>query len=195
MDSKQEKQLRQLFKYFNRFMLFMWRLGLGKWVNAWPERGGQIMVLCHTGRKSGLPRRTPVNYALINDDIYCTAGFGHISDWYRNIKANPAVEVWLPDGWWAGTAEDVSDSADRLPLLRDVLIGSGFAAEMAGIYPQTMTDEALEVVTSDYRLLRIRRTAARTGSGGPGDLAWIWPVITMLLLPFALWRWRRGKHG
>ncbi len=194
MNPKQEEQLRQLFKYFNRFMLLMWRLGLGQWINMWPERGGQIMVLSHVGRKSGLLRRTPVNYALVNGDIYCTAGFGHISDWYRNIKANPAVEMWLPDGWWAGEAEDVSDLAERLPLLRETLIGSGFAAEMAGIYPKTMTDEELQAVTSEYRLLRIRKTAACTGTDGPGELAWIWPVAVVLLLPllpFALWRKKR----
>jgi hypothetical protein len=138
-----------------------------------------------------LQRRTPVNYALIDGDIYCVAGFGHISDWYRNVKANPAVEVWLPDGWWAGEAEEVGDEADRLPLLRGVLIGSGFAAEMAGIYPKTMTDEELEALTTGYRLLRIRRTAARTGPGGPGDLAWVWPMATFLLLPFVFWRRRR----
>ena len=195
MDPQQEAKLRQGFKYFNRFMLFMWRLGLGKWVNAWPEKGGQIMVLSHIGRKSGLQRRTPVNYALINGDVYCAVGFGHVSDWYRNIKANPAVEVWLPDGWWAGEAEDVSDSADRLPLLREALIGSGFAAEMAGIYPKTMTDDELEALTTSYRLLRIRRTAARTGPGGPGDLAWIWPLATMLLLLFALRRKRYRSNS
>ena len=66
------------------------------------DLSGQIMVLTHTGRKSGLRRRTPVNYALVDGEVYCTAGFGQISDWYRNILANPQVEVWLPDGWWAG---------------------------------------------------------------------------------------------
>ena len=69
LNLKQEEELRQFFKGFNRFMLYMWRLGLGKWVNAWPERGGQIMVLSHIGRKSGLQRRTPLNYALIGNDL------------------------------------------------------------------------------------------------------------------------------
>lgn len=188
LDSKQEEELRQFFKGFNRFMLYMWRLGLGKWVNAWPERGGQIMVLSHIGRKSGLQRRTPVNYALIDGDLYCAAGFGRLSDWYRNIKVNPAVEVWLPEGWWNGEVEDVSESADRLSLMRDVLIASGFAAEAAGIYPKTMGDDELAEATATYRLLRIRRTRARTGTGGPGDLAWVWPVATLLLLPLALRR-------
>jgi hypothetical protein len=39
-----------------------------------------------------------------------------------------------------------------------------------------------------YMLVRIRREAARTGKGGPGDLAWLWPLAALLLLPLALRR-------
>lgn len=62
------------------------------------------MVLAHTGRKSGRIRRTPVNYALIGD-VYCVAGFGQSADLDRNSLATPAVEVWLPAGWYTGVAE------------------------------------------------------------------------------------------
>jgi deazaflavin-dependent oxidoreductase (nitroreductase family) len=191
IDPQFEERLRRGLRHFNRFMLFMWRLGLGSWINVWPEVGGRIMVITHIGRKTGLRRHTPVNYALVDDQIYCTAGFGSISDWYRNIMANPQVEVWLPDGWWAGVAEDVSDSEERISLMREVLVASGFAAYLAGINPRTITDEELETVTANYRLIRIRRTEARTGRGGPGDLSWVWPLATMILLPLALLRRRR----
>ena len=187
------ENLRQMFKQMNKFMLLMWRLGLGSWLNFWPDVGGRIMVITHTGRKTGLKRRTPVNYALVEGELYCTAGFGPMSDWYRNLKAHSQVEVWLPEGWWAGVAEEITDPQGRLPLLRQVLIASGFAAPMFGIYPKTMTDAELEAVTTDYRLIHIRRTEARTGPDGPGDLAWIWPLATMILLPLAL-VWRRRKR-
>lgn len=186
-----EESLRQGFKYFNRFMLWLWYLGLGPWVNCWPEVGGRIMVITHTGRKTGLKRRTPVNYAIVGGELYCTAGFGSTSDWYRNIVANPEVQVWLPDGWWAGVAEEVSAAETRLSLLRQVLIGSGFAAYVAGINPHTITEEQLETVTKDYCLIHIRRTAACTGPDGPGHLAWVWPVATLILLPLVLFRQRR----
>ncbi len=181
-----DSQLRQGFKYFNPFMLGLFRLGLAPFVNAWPDVGGRIMVLTHTGRKTGRRRRTPVNYALVRGDVYCLAGFGRQADWYQNIRHTPAVEVWLPDGWWAGEAEDVSDSPDRLPLLRLVLIASGFAAYAAGVDPRQMEDDQLASVTAGYRLVRIRRVEARTGAGGPGDLAWVWPAAAMALLPLAL---------
>ncbi len=177
-----EEHLRQDFKYLNKFMVTMFRLGLGGWVNADPKRGGQIMVLTTTGRKSGLSRRVGLNYAIVNGEIYCCAGFGPGSDWYKNLIKNPQVEVWLPDGWWCGIAEDVSDSPYRLSLLREVLIASGFAARLAGIDAINITDDELAQVTPEYRLIHIKRTEARTGPGGPGDLAWIWPVSTLVLL-------------
>ena len=147
---------RQIFKRFNRFMLLMWRLGLGRWINAWPAVGGRIMVLGHTGRRSGLRRQTPVNYAQINGEVYCTAGFGPHCDWYRNLLANPEVEVWLPGGRRTGRAEDVSGCEQHLDLLRKVLIASGFAARLAGINPRSISDEDLQQLAAGYRLVRVR---------------------------------------
>ena len=194
LDPRTEETLRQSFKrYLNPFMLLMWRLGLGPWINLWPKVGGRILVIAHQGRKTGRRRYTPVNYALVDGEIYCTVGFGVVSDWYRNLAVNPNVEVWLPDGWWAGVVEDISDSPWRLPLLRQVLIGSGVVTYLAGIDPVNLTDEALHAVTSKYRLLHIWRTEARTGRGGPGDLAWVWPAATMILLPLLLFRRRRRR--
>jgi deazaflavin-dependent oxidoreductase (nitroreductase family) len=191
VESEMETKARQGFKYFNRFMLLMWRLGLGSWVNAWPEVGGRIMVITHIGRKSGHKRRSPVNYALIDGELYCTAGFGKISDWYRNLMVHPNVEVWLPEGWWDGTTEEVTDPGARLLLLRQVLINSGVVAPLMGVRPREMSDEALDAVTRDYRLIHIHRTAPCTGPGGPGDLAWVWPLSTHVLLALLLLRRKR----
>ena len=138
-----ESRYRKGFKVLNHFMLGIWRLGLGKYLNAWPEVSGRIMVLNHIGRKTGKRRQTPVNYAMLNGEIYCTAGFGASSDWYLNIIANPQVEVWLPDGWWAGIADEVIDPKLRLPLMREVIIASGAAAPAFGIKVQD--EEMVEV--------------------------------------------------
>ena len=185
-----ENKLRRGFHYFNHGMVFMWRLGLGFWMND-RRLSGRIMVITHIGRKSGVRRRTPVNFTVDNGDIYCTAGFGAGTDWYRNILSNPQVEVWLPDGWWGGVAEDATGCQDHLRLMRQVLIASGFAAYAAGIDPVKLSDEELIQITEPYRLVRIRRTTPMTGSGGPGDLSWIWQVATFILLPLALFGRRR----
>ncbi len=192
---QQEEQLRQAFKHLNRFMLLMWRLGLGWLLNIWPQVGGRIMVITHTGRKSGRTYRTPVNYAQVEGELYCAAGFGAVADWYRNLKAHPEAEVWLPEGWWAVVAEEVAaEESDRyLELMRTTLRGSGIVAPLMGVSPQ-LPDAELRARTDHYRLLHLRRVAARTGPEGPGELAWIWPVATFLLLPLALRR-RRRREG
>jgi deazaflavin-dependent oxidoreductase (nitroreductase family) len=194
-DPRLEEQLRQGFKYFNRFMLLMWRLGMGPLLNMGPAMAGRYMVITHTGRKSGMKRRTPVNYAVVDGEVYCTAGFGSGSDWYRNLIADPQVEVWLPDGWYAGIAEEVTHPEARLPLLREVLIAGGFAAYAAGVDPKQMTDEELDAATKEYRLIHIRRVAARTGKDGPGDLVWVWPVLVTILLPLVLFRGAGGRRS
>ena len=194
LDPQFEAELRQYFKRGNPFMLGLWRLGLGQWINALPEYGGRIMVLVHTGRKTGLQRRTPLNYALIDGEIYCIAGFGRIADWYRNILKDPKVEIWLPDGWWRGVAEDVSDTPARIRIMREVIIASGLAGRIFGFDADRMTDEEIDTATVKYRVLHIKRGEARTGPGGPGDLAWMWPLATMILLPMALFRRKRSRR-
>lgn len=150
---KQMNTLRKVFHAGNRFMVWMWKLGWGKAMNVWPAGFGRIMVIKHRGRKSGKEYLTPVNYALVDGEIYCTAGFGSISDWYRNMMANPNVELWLPEGRKSYCAEDVSDSPRRLFLLRQVIIASGFAGPLFGVNPKKLNDEQLDAVSKDYRLV------------------------------------------
>ena len=185
-----EDNLRSIFKLFNRFMLLLWRLGLGSWGNG-TEFGGSIMVIKHTGRKTGLVRYTPVNYALVDGEIYCSAGFGKVSDWYRNIMVLPEVEVWLPDGRWAGIAEDASDAENGPQLLRQVIRGSGFAGPLFGVNPKKLSDQDFKDLLENYRLIRIRKADALTGPGGPGDLSWVWPLSTFVLLWLLIRKRRR----
>jgi deazaflavin-dependent oxidoreductase (nitroreductase family) len=173
---------RMAFKYINIWMVFLWRLGLGKLLNVWPEWFGKYMVITHHGRKSGRNYRTPVNYSELNGDIYCTAGFGRNTEWYRNILTNPQVEIWLPDGWYVGSAQEIVIDNESLPILRSVISNSGFVAWLLGINPEKIPDDQLREMCKDYRLIQIRRAAPRTGADGPGDLAWLWPILLTGLL-------------
>lgn len=149
----QMNTLRKVFHALNRFMVFMWKIGWGKMMNFWPAVIGRIMVIKHRGRKSGKEYLTPVNYALVDGEIYCTAGFGSISDWYRNMLAHPNIELWLPEGKRKARAEDVSESPNRLLLLRQVIIASGFAGPLFGINPKKLNDEQLDALSKEYRLV------------------------------------------
>jgi len=195
-----ENNLPQIFKYINQLMMLMWRLGLGSWVNSWPEVFGRIMVVTHKGRKTGFRRHTPVNYAIVDGEIYCVAGFGKLSDWYRNIMINHDVEVWLPNGitkadsWWSGVAEDISESESRLSIIRNVMISSGFVGRLMDVNPFTISDAELDDITSEYRVIHITRIDARTGSGGPGELSWVWPMLSSVLLFFIVFKPKRRSR-
>lgn len=185
-----ENNLRRLFRYFNRFMVLMWRLGFDRYFNG-NTPAGYIMVLKHRGRKSGNTFLTPVNFVRLDGEIFCMAGFGQQTDWYQNVQANPDVEVWLPDGRWAGTAEALDGSEKHLLILRQLIIASGFAAPAFGLHLDRLTEQDLAKLLETYRLVRIQPKAALTGRGGPGDLAWIWPYTTIFLLLMLLTRRRR----
>lgn len=150
---KQLNTLRRVFHAMNPFMVFLLKNGLGRTMNFWPEVSGRIMVIKHRGRKSGREYLTPVNYAVVDGEVYCTAGFGSISDWYKNMLANPEVELWLPEGKRQARAEDISDSPNRLFLMRQVIIGSGFAGPLFGVDQKKLNDEQLDAVTKEYRLV------------------------------------------
>ncbi len=150
---RQQDSLRKFFHAMNRFMVLGWKRGWGKRINFWPAVVGRIMVIKHRGRKSGKEYLTPVNYASVDGEIYCTAGFGSISDWYRNILANPRIELWLPQGKRSACAEDISDSPKRLFLLRQVIIASGFAGPLFGVNQKKLNEEQFDDATKEYRLV------------------------------------------
>ena len=150
---QQRNTLLKVFHAGNRFMVWMWKMGWGQAINIWRAAFGRIMVIKHRGRKSGKEYLTPVNYAIVDGEIHCTAGFGAISDWYRNILVYPRVELWLPEGKNIYCADDISDSPRRLFLLRQVIIASGFAGPLFGINPKKLNDEQLDKISKDYRLV------------------------------------------
>ena len=95
-----------------------------------------------------------------------------------------------PEALMKGTILDFLKLASEKPDLGKELI------ELAEKYDITFTDEVsdeeLDAVTGPYRLIRILRTEACTGPHGPADLAWVWPLATMVLLPLVMFR--RGRR-
>jgi deazaflavin-dependent oxidoreductase (nitroreductase family) len=81
--------------------------------------GRFILLLTTHGRKSGLPRVTPLQYEKI-DHYYCLGSArGLQSDWVRNILAYPDVELQVKQKKISGKAEVVTDPqriADFLEL-------------------------------------------------------------------------------
>jgi len=61
-------------------------------------------VLETIGRKTGLPRQTPVGGKVKGDTFWFVAGIGKKTFYMRNIEANPRVRVRALGRWRAGTA-------------------------------------------------------------------------------------------
>jgi deazaflavin-dependent oxidoreductase (nitroreductase family) len=195
-----ESQLRTAFRFLNRNMILMWRLGLG-WQMANPM-SGYIMVLATTGRRSGERRLVPLNYSEDGDAVYCLAGFGKATHWLLNLQADPRCEVWLPDGRrLRGQGRHVTSESHRIDVIRQILVRSGFAAKLAepGVDPSTDPDEVIaELGTPSggrYEIVEIKLGEAVQGPGGPGDLKWVWPVVVLLALAgWVVARRRRECH-
>jgi deazaflavin-dependent oxidoreductase (nitroreductase family) len=73
-----------------------------------------------TGRRSGLPRSTPVGNGLRGDTLWVVAEHGRRADYVRNIETNPRVRVKAGRGpWRLGTAHLLADD-DPAARLRSI---------------------------------------------------------------------------
>jgi len=78
-----------------------------------PIIGRLVLLLTTTGRKSGLPRVTPLQYEERDGIIYVAAARGTKADWFRNIVANPNVQVQVGSRLFDGLAEPITQP-DRI---------------------------------------------------------------------------------
>ena len=74
------------------------------------------VLLETTGRKSGLPRRTPVGGRRIEDSFWLVSEYGDKSQYVRNIQADPQVRVRIKGTWYTGTAHLLPEDDPRARL-------------------------------------------------------------------------------
>jgi deazaflavin-dependent oxidoreductase (nitroreductase family) len=102
-------------------------------------------VLEVRGRKSGEPRRTPVNVLSYEGDRYLVAPRGH-TQWVRNLRASGEGRLWVGRRSEAFTASELADD-QKPPLLRAYLKRWKFEV---GVFFRGVGPDA-----SDAELLRI----------------------------------------
>ncbi len=88
-------------KSLNARMVMNYRRGFG------PTR--LVLLLTTMGRKSGLPRVTPLQFEDVDGVIYIASARGQQADWFKNILANPHVEVQVRKRQFAAVAETVTE--------------------------------------------------------------------------------------
>ena len=166
----------------------LWRLGLG------PLIGRYLMLITHTGRKSGQPRRTLVEYHEWQGRKYAPCAFGPRAQWYKNIAADPRVTIQTAAGAAPMLARRVTDPAELTGAVRHIqqrnpAMTNAYLATL-GIQPDlsdlAARKERVYIITFDP-------TDEPTPPPLPADLAWLWLVAA--LLPLLLLRGRRpGKR-
>ncbi|MGY5127251.1 nitroreductase/quinone reductase family protein [Streptomyces nigrescens] len=96
---------------FRAVTAFQRRIG-----NPITSRFPQQTLLETTGRKSGLPRRTPIGGRRIGRAFWFVSEYGDKSQYVRNIQAHPQVRVRIKGRWYAGTAHPVPEDDARARL-------------------------------------------------------------------------------
>jgi len=91
----------------NPVVRLAWNLGI-------PIPGDALLET--TGRRTHLPRRTPVCDGLEGETFWLIAQRGRDADWVRNFEVNPHVRVKVSGihaGWRSGTAHILDDDDPR----------------------------------------------------------------------------------
>jgi deazaflavin-dependent oxidoreductase (nitroreductase family) len=164
--------------------ILTWRLGLG------PITGKCVMIITHTDPKTGIPRRTVVEYHSMNGIKYVPCAFGEKSHLYRNILADPHVVIQTSDGTERMSGVRVTDPdelADIIAVMlrRDPPITRWYLSSL-GI---SEIREDIKANKDRMIFLRFDPTNNPTPPALEVDLAWIWPI----LLIAALLRKKRRK--
>jgi deazaflavin-dependent oxidoreductase (nitroreductase family) len=96
---------------FNRLLGGLTRLGFSVW-------GSRVLEV--RGRKSGEPRRTPVNLLTVDGTRYLVAPRGE-TQWVRNLRAAGEGHLLLGRRREPFKAFELADVAEKAPILRAYL--------------------------------------------------------------------------
>jgi deazaflavin-dependent oxidoreductase (nitroreductase family) len=132
---------------FNRVVALVTRLGLSVW-------GSRVLEV--PGRRTGEPRRTPVNLLTLDDRQYLVSPRGH-TQWVRNVRANDGgLDLLLGRQRTHHVATELAD-ADKTDVLRAYL--KRWKAEV-GVFFEGVdadsNDEELLAVAANHPVFEIR---------------------------------------
>jgi deazaflavin-dependent oxidoreductase (nitroreductase family) len=185
---------RTMFRYANRwFMVPVHRAGLSAWLGS-PLTGCQLL-LTTTGRRSGQRRSTPLGYLVADGAAWVLAGYGPNTLWYRNLLADPSVEVLLPGRpAFRARADEVLDPAVRARIIPPLVRSMGIPGSAVGTNVLAATDERILELVDWVPLVRLAPAGPPlvAGPDDPGGLGWVWrqalAIGLTVLAVRGLWR-------
>jgi deazaflavin-dependent oxidoreductase (nitroreductase family) len=132
-------------RVFNPVVVLLTRTGLS-------VMGSRVLEV--RGRKSGQPRRTPVNLLVLGSTRYLVAPRGQ-TEWVRNLRVSGEGRLWLGRRSEPFQASELSDE-EKPPVLRAYLkrwkveVGMFFD----GVGPESSDDE-LRRVAPDHPVFKL----------------------------------------
>ena len=131
---------------FNRTVSVLTRMGIS-------VMGSRVLEV--TGRKSGLPRRTPVNLLTYNGQTYLVAPRGE-TEWVRNVRATGGRLTLLRGRHRQGYVTTEMADADKTEILRAYLRRWKFEVGMFfdGVGPDS-TDAEMQAIADRHPVFRL----------------------------------------
>lgn len=83
-------------KWYSRWNVWAYQRTNGRWGGKFPVTGAPVVLVTMRGRKTGKARTIPLIYIPHGEDVILGASQGGMDQhpvWYRNLLANPEVEV------------------------------------------------------------------------------------------------------
>lgn len=105
-----------------------------------------------TGRRSGRRYRTPVAYLLRGEEVWVTTG----DAWWRNLRSNPEMRMWLAGREVEGVATLVTDPAESVQLHATMFEVRPLFARLAGLPSSPSAAEIERSIRSGRVLVRIK---------------------------------------
>ena len=134
---------------------------------------GSIMLLRTRGRRSGVWRDAPLGYVVRDGAVYCVAGFGRETHWFRNLMADARVECLLPSASFSGVAEEVTDEAEWREAYAALIESMGAIGRATVGDVSRLTADEQRRHRDALPLVRIRPTGIAAGPFDPGGLGWL----------------------
>ena len=136
---------------FNPGVAVLTRLGVS-------VAGSRILEV--RGRKTGEPRRTPVNPLTLDGTRYLVAPRGH-TQWVRNLRVQGEGRLLHGRRAEAFTASELADD-EKPPILRAYLERWKWeSGQFFGGVGPAATDDELRRIAPDHPIFRIRETSSR----------------------------------
>jgi len=102
---------RRILRHLLRAPVYLYRWHLGRLL------GHRFLLLTHIGRRTGIKRQTVLEvmeYRKETLEAIVMSGFGHNSDWLRNIETNGSVELDIASEHFAATFRLLSEEEARV---------------------------------------------------------------------------------